>query len=338
MDLALSDEQELLVKSYSTLLREQSSSERVRAVEPLGYDPALWAALSQLGPVQMAVPEADGGWGADMLDLCLLSECVGRWCAAVPLIEAQVAARLLARLGATEALEAALDGGQKATLALHEPTGGLARLVPAGAVSERVLVRRGDTVCTVANSPAAIHVANHADLPLADVPVERAEQLAAGPSALAAYETAIDEWLLLTAGALVGLASGALSLATEYAKTREAFGVPIGSFQGIAHPLAGVATAIDGARLLVHEAAWSVDTAHAEAAERCALAFGFASEVARDATYWGVHTLGGYGVMVEYDAQLFFRRARGWAGVFGNADEAYRRAADHRYGRVQVTR
>jgi alkylation response protein AidB-like acyl-CoA dehydrogenase len=67
------------------------------------------------------------------------------------------------------------------------------------------------------------------------------------------------------------------------------------------------------------------------------MAFGFASDVARQATYWGVHTLGGYGVMLEHDAQLYFRRARGWAGVYGDAEAAYRRVAAYRYPRAEVS-
>lgn len=329
MDLTLSDDQQLLVESFGALLDKRSTPDDVRAAEPLGFDAALWRALQPLGPVHMAVAEADGGWGATMLDLCLVGECLGRRCAAAPVIEAQVTARLLARLGGA-APNRVLDG-VVATVALHQPVAGTARLVPAGAVAELVVVRAGDAVVAVGNEPAPPQVPNHADLPLADVSLDGAEPVAAGPNAVAAYEATIDDWLLLTASALVGLSAGALALAVEYAKERHAFGSPIGAFQGIAHRLADAATGIDGARLLVHEAAWSADAGLPEAAERACGAFAFAAGVAREATYWAVHTLGGYGVMVEYDTQLFFRRARGWAGVFGDADAAYRRVGRHRY-------
>jgi len=331
VDFTPSEDQQLLVDSWRGLLEKRSRPEDVRAAEPLGFDSGLWQAVCELGAVPMALGEDEGGWGATVLDLALVAEALGHYSAPVPVIERQVAARLLGRLGQLDtACDMAADE-QIVTLALHTPVAGTARLVPAGAVAHRVLVRDGDAVLSVHHTQSPPLVANHANLPLADVATAEAQTVAAGAEAVAAYETAIDEWLLLTAGALVGLSTAALAVATEYACTRKAFGVPIGSFQGLAHPLADVATGIDGARLLLHEAAWSADTGHGEAAERACMAFAFAGDVARKATYWSVHTLGGYGVMMEYDAQLYFRRARGWAGVFGDTEAAYRRVARHRY-------
>jgi alkylation response protein AidB-like acyl-CoA dehydrogenase len=340
VDFALSSDQELLIESFGALLGKQSRPEDVRAAEPLGFDAALWRSLRKLGPVAMAVPEDNGGWGASMLDLGLIAEALGRNCAPAPVIETQVTARLLARLDRVcghSDLDPLLSGGEVATAALHRPVAGIARLVPAGAVAGLVLVRDGGEVRALRPDPAPALVPNLGGLPLADVPAAGGEVLADDPAAAAAFETAVDEWLLLTAGALVGLSASALALAVGYAKERTAFGKPIGAFQGIAHRLADVATGIDGARVLVREAAWSADERLPEAPERACMAFGFASDVARQATYWAMHTLGGYGVMLEHDAQLYFRRARGWAAVYGDAEAAYRRVASYRYPRPEVT-
>jgi alkylation response protein AidB-like acyl-CoA dehydrogenase len=341
MDFALSSDQELLVESFDGVLGKQSRPEDVRAAEPLGFDAALWRSLRKLGPVAMAVREDEGGWGASMLDLCLIAESLGRHCAPAPVIETQVTARLLARLGPSASgpspLDALLTGGEVATTALHRPVAGTARLVPAGAIASLVLVRDGAALRAVRPDPTPAQVPNLGSLPLADVPATGGEVLAEGPAAAVAVEAAVDEWLLLTAGALVGLAASALALAVAYAKERTAFGKPIGAFQGIAHRLADVATGIDGARVLVHEAAWSADEGLPQAPERACMAFGLASDIAREATYWAMHTLGGYGVMLEHDAQLYFRRARGWAAVYGDAEAAYRRVASYRYPRPEVT-
>jgi alkylation response protein AidB-like acyl-CoA dehydrogenase len=110
--------------------------------------------------------------------------------------------------------------------------------------------------------------------------------------------------------------------------------VPIGTFQGIAHPLADSATAIDGARLLARKAAWSASAQPDRFRELAAMAFAFTSETAADATYRSLHTHGGYGFMLEQDVQLFYRRARGWPRVWGDPRRAYRRAADARYEAV----
>ena len=64
-----------------------------------------------------------------------------------------------------------------------------------------------------------------------------------------------------------------------------------------------------------------------------AMAFAFASKVAEKATYDAIHTHGGYGFMLEYDVQLHWRRVRGWARVWGDAEAGYRRAGAARYGR-----
>jgi alkylation response protein AidB-like acyl-CoA dehydrogenase len=66
----------------------------------------------------------------------------------------------------------------------------------------------------------------------------------------------------------------------------------------------------DGAQLLSREAAWAATEEPQRAAELAAMAFGFAAETARDTTYYALHFHGGYGLMVEYDIQLYFRRAK----------------------------
>jgi alkylation response protein AidB-like acyl-CoA dehydrogenase len=61
------------------------------------------------------------------------------------------------------------------------------------------------------------------------------------------------------------------------------------------------------------------------------MAFAFASETAERATYNAIHLHGGYGFMLEHDLQLRYRRVRGWARVWGDADAGYLRAAAQRY-------
>ncbi|MDQ3294431.1 MAG: acyl-CoA dehydrogenase family protein, partial [Actinomycetota bacterium] len=78
MDLRLTPEQEQLVGAFAGLFAKQAPTERVRAAEPLGFDPALWARVVEMGAVPMAVDEAHGGWSASFLDLALVAEQVGR--------------------------------------------------------------------------------------------------------------------------------------------------------------------------------------------------------------------------------------------------------------------
>ncbi len=92
MDLNLSEEQQQLVDTFSSLYAKESTGERVRAAEPSGYDAALWERLLETGVVEMAVDEGSGGWGATLLDLALVAEQHGRHLGSAPLIEAQTAA------------------------------------------------------------------------------------------------------------------------------------------------------------------------------------------------------------------------------------------------------
>jgi alkylation response protein AidB-like acyl-CoA dehydrogenase len=120
--------------------------------------------------------------------------------------------------------------------------------------------------------------------------------------------TLLDGIVLLAAQA-VGGARYALDITVQYAKDREQFGKPLGAFQAIAHYLSDAVTAVDGAETLVYEAAW----AHAEgrSIERLApMAKLFAGRTFRDVTAMAQQVFGGVGFTVEYDIQLFFRRAK----------------------------
>ena len=348
MDLGTSVEQDQLVDAFSSLYARHSTPERVRAAEPLGFDEALWGQLRELGTTAMAVDEAHGGWGATMVDLALVAEQHGRFVAPAPVIEAQVAARLLARAGAAgaEALAAALAGESLVTLALHPAAGGRAGLVPAGAVADAAIVLDGDRLVLAPLDGARQAVGNMGSMPLADVDLaagaaggpgggaDGVVELASGAAARALHDAAVDDWLVLTAAALVGIGARALDIGVEYVKERKAWGVPIGSFQAIAHRLADSATALDGSRLLAYKAAWAADGEPERAGELGAMAFAHAYESARDATYRSLHFHGGYGFMMEYDVQLLYRRARAWANVYAEPAAVYRRVADKRYGRA----
>jgi alkylation response protein AidB-like acyl-CoA dehydrogenase len=341
VDLRLTSEQQQLVEAFAGLLGRHATPEDVRAAEGAGFDPELWKRLGELGAVPMAVSEARGGWGASMVDLALVAEQVGRSVAPVPLIEAQIAARVLAGLGSPVAdavLRSALEGARLITFAPRPATTVLALLVPAGAVADDAIVLRGDELLLVTLSDRVrTPIENLGAMPVADVELPSdARVLATGPEAHAAHARALDEWLALTSAALVGIGARALEIGVEYTKERKVGGAPIGSLQAISHPLADSATAIDGARLLAWKAAWASEDEPARAAELAAMAFAFASEAARDVTLRSLRFHGGYGFMMEYDIQLYYRRARAWASVYGEPTVLYRRVADQRYGPVDA--
>ncbi|WP_094287219.1 acyl-CoA dehydrogenase [Mycobacterium lehmannii] len=334
MDLSLSGEQRQLVDSFAAMYTRESTSQRVRAAEPLGFDPKLWETLVQTGVIEMAVGESHGGWGASELELALIAEQYGRAIASAPVIEAQIAARLLAACGGDDLLGSALSADKLVTFAPRPYGGDVLALAPGGAVADAVVALVGGRLVALSNENRA-HVQNLGSLPLADVTVhDDAIVLAEGEKGRRLFSNAVDLWLTLTAAALVGAAAKAVEIGAEYAKQRHAFGAPIGTFQAVSHPLADSATATDGARLLAFEAACAFSDEPDRATELAAMAFAFAYETARDATYRSLHIHGGYGFGMEGDIQLYYRRVRGWAMVFGEPAAALDRIADARYGPV----
>jgi alkylation response protein AidB-like acyl-CoA dehydrogenase len=342
MDLSYSEEQRDLRESLASFFSKESTPERVRAAEPDGFDPGLWGKVAAMGLPAMAVPEDLGGGGATLLDLVLTAEEFGRRIPPAPLIESAVATNLLGRLGgiggtdpARELLAEAVAGDLLATVALEPLSRGVATLAPAGAVADVVLALDGDELVAFRSevsprSPLEVPP-NLGTAPLADrgAGIDEGIVLASGPEAWAAYDRARQEWQVLTASALVGLAQTALEMGSDYAQQRRAFGVLIAWFQTVQHRLADAVTDLEGARLLTYEAGWSADAGLANAPGLAAMAFLFASQVAFRIAAESLHVHGGYGYTLEYDIQLYFRRAKAWPLAYGDPSDGYQELAAH---------
>ncbi|MGH9209388.1 MAG: acyl-CoA dehydrogenase [Acidimicrobiales bacterium] len=250
------------------------------------------------------------------------------------------------------------DGGANATSLLHQlmegspagfavrpAVGHTATLVPGGSVAAVVVAIDGNELVAVTPDPPpprrpTTHHGAVADIALlapamsttkAEAAGYRRTVLASGAEAPVLYATALDEWRVLTAAALAGLARTALDLGVRYVKERHQFGVPIGSFQSIQHRLADLHTATDGARLLAYEAAWAADVGQPTAGALAAQAFWFCGETAEDAAGASLHFHGGYGFMLEYDVQLYVRRAKGWRLLAGDPRHQLRTIARRRW-------
>ncbi|GAA0333250.1 hypothetical protein GCM10009087_49350 [Sphingomonas oligophenolica] len=321
MNLELAQEQVMLRDTLERLLQRDSTSARIRAVEPLGFDRALWAELTALGLPLLRVPEEAGGAGLSLLDAVLVAELAGSYLASAPLIESIVASQMLARVGGERAepyLAAAFEGEKIVTLALHPVKPGVAQLVPAAAVADWVICSDDEAVYLVEAGEKAGTLLNTGTMPLASIQldVSGAIVLGKGPDALSIWSACIDEWKLLVAACVAAIGNKALSEAAAYANEREAFGQLIGSYQGLAHPLADSATDVDGAALLCWRAATEQDDA---ARSTCiSAAYWWSARTVATATIRAMRTLGGYGMSMEYDAQLYFRRGRAWSLLIGD--------------------
>jgi alkylation response protein AidB-like acyl-CoA dehydrogenase len=344
MRLDLGEDQRAIEEVFAAFFRRESPVAVVRAAEPLGFDPALWAQFAELGGPGMGAPEAAGGGGAGLGDLAVVADHLGQALAPLPFVEHAVATRLLARFDALD--DDLVSGAAIATLAVRPAGSDGWRLAPAGAVADVVVGLVGDDLLVSRDAPPGVAPRNHAAMPIADRrPADTAPVLASGDDARAAFAHAYAEWQTLTAWSLTGIGVAAQEIALEYVKERYQFDRPIGSFQALQQQLADLPIAIAGAQLLAGKAAWAgdrgtpgiVDTALCDITDfqtLAGMAFLFASEAAAHATDRSLHVHGGYGYAEEYDIQLFYRRARGWALVAGDPAHVAFRLADSMFGPV----
>lgn len=141
------------------------------------------------------------------------------------------------------------------------------------------------------------------------VQVTAADRIGGAGTGWSTWTSVRDDALILLGAWAVGAADQTQALAVQYAKDREQFGKPIGAFQSIAHYLADRQAEIDGARTLVHEAAWARSTGR-PVARLAPMAKLFACQVARQVTATAQQIYGGNGFTLDYDVQLYFRRAK----------------------------
>jgi acyl-CoA dehydrogenase len=114
---------------------------------------------------------------------------------------------------------------------------------------------------------------------------------------------------IMVAALTNGIGQAALEDMVDYAKTREAFGRPIGQYQAIQHKIADTVMELEFAKLITYKATWLLETGqpcHLEAA----MAKLVSSEMAFKAATRGLDVLAGYGVTIEYDMQRYFRDSR----------------------------
>ncbi len=324
MNLEPSPEHRQIAEAVGRFLDQESSMARVRAALPSGFDPALWKGLAGMGVLGMRVSEAAGGLGLGLFEAALVMEEAGRTIVSGPLAEAIVAARLLGRLAVQpDLLAQAMSGERILTIALHDEDH---VWVAGGAVADRVLARHGDAILLV-EPGEVMGIATLGSTPLARIALGGGAVIAQGPDAVAAFEAAVEEWKLLTAAALAGLARQAVTLASAYTSERIQFGQPIGAYQGISHPLADISVEVDGARLSVWGVIRAIADGQADAAASLSLAYWFACTTATRAVRHSLHCFGGYGLTVDYDIHLFNLRAKAWPLVLGDPERELSRAA-----------
>jgi alkylation response protein AidB-like acyl-CoA dehydrogenase len=343
MDFEFSDDQELLRASVRRYLADRA---------PLGYVRAhygdarvvddVWLGLAELGLTGMLAPEGAGGAGMGLVDLALPLGEMGRTVYPGPFAASAVGAvSLLAALGphplTEEWLPQVAAGTAIATIATADARDAAVTLdagrlagtkhhVPEGTAAQLLLVAVGtDTVVAVPTDAAGVAVAT---VETVDGSRHFASVSFAGTGGTvfadsgAALAAATDRLALAYVLDGVGAAERAMELAVEYAKEREQFDKPIGSFQAVQHLCADMLRAVELGRAAAYYAAWACDEAEPDERHR---AVTMARAYAADGFYrvgaTAIQVFGGIGFTWEHDIHLFYKRLLTLQHLGGSASD-----------------
>ncbi|MGV9865512.1 acyl-CoA dehydrogenase family protein [Rhodococcus koreensis] len=339
-------------KFFEKYSPESAVRELIESGRP--FDRAVWDAMAgQLGLQGLAVPEEYGGAGFPFVDLQIVLEEMGRALVCSPFLSSAVLApqALLAsgdRNACARYLPALADGTTIAALAFTDHRGqwrpdddsvtarrvgnrhvldGRRDFVLDGAVADVVFVvassERGPGLYAVSAETSGLTrepletldlTRSQAVLRFEGAP---AELVGTEGGAEAAVGAALDAGLSALAAEQVGAARRAMELSVEYARVREQFGRPIGSFQAIKHKCADMLLDVETATSAAYAAGHGIDESSDEAALLASLAKAHCSEAFSHVAAEMVQVHGGIGFTWEHSAHLYFRRAKGDEMLFG---------------------
>ena len=310
MNFTFTAEQRAFQQTVRDFLSKECPPEHVRAMttDPTGRSPKLWKGLADLGVVGLTVPEEFGGLGGNEIDLVLLLEEAGRAAVPEPLAETTaVSVPLLRDIG-----------GKLAEEWLPRIAAGDAIVITGGL--------DGASVCD-AHIADAILLASEKGLDA------RSSEDVAGAALRSVDATrrlfaldkghphplSFDRGAFATAAVLCGIADRVIEMGAVYAKERQQFGKPIGSFQAVKHLLADALLALEFARPVVYRAAWSLANGDADASLHVSMAKAYASDAAVNVCRSALQVHGGIGFTWEHDLPLWLNKATALAHAWGTA-------------------
>jgi alkylation response protein AidB-like acyl-CoA dehydrogenase len=348
MDFTFPPEADDAAELAATILKDHTTPERLAEVETGGnrFDPVLWNALGDAGLRSLTTPESHDGAGLGLLELCRVLVEVGRTVAPVPLATDAVARMFIAEHGSDDQQRLAFDA-ELVSCAVseeheHAPTvptttaaqdgddyvlTGTKYLVPAATVATMFLVP-----ATTPDGAAVFLVeADASDLTVGEQHLSDGD--VAGLVELDGVRVAADRRVdgdvaqrlvdlltVATCAVQLGVTEGAVSLTAEYAKTREQFDRPIGTFQAVAQRLADGYIDTRFLALTVWQAAWRLSEG-LPAAEAIATAKLWAADAGHRVAHTTVHIHGGVGVDLDGEAHRYFTAATRYDFEHGGTTE-----------------
>jgi alkylation response protein AidB-like acyl-CoA dehydrogenase len=330
---------------------------RAQLGEPLGGAEALWKRIALAGWTGLGFAEEMGGAGLGLVEQVVLLEELGRVLAPGPYFSTTLlGGAAIDRAGDAEQrrrwLPGIASGATRATLALLEDVerwdgaaiqlgatrsgdtfrlDGVKRFVLEAASADLLVVAArtgaGDAGVAlfavdagapgVAIEPVALLDGTRklATLRLTDVVLSKRALLPGGWPALAQV---LDRAKVALCAEMIGGAERVLELSVAYAKTREQFGQPIGSFQAIQHKCADMLVALEAAKSATYLAAWALQQNEADAPVAAAMAKAITSDAFAKIAGDGIQIHGGLGFTWEQDLHLYYKRAKVSERLFGD--------------------
>ena len=345
MDFSFSPEQDQLRTQARSFLEKRFPPVRLAeiAASEDGWDRTSWPELARLGWTGASIPEAQGGAGLSFVEEAIVFEELGRALYAGPYFST-IALALPALACAPDLLAKVATGAFTATLASGKAVeahgsgdrwrlrGETDLVADAGNVDAFVVQARGEE--GIGLYLAERHGARPQICVLDTVDVTRrlgrvtfdddAARPLAAPS-VAANIIAATRRRALAALALeaVGVASCALALGVEHAKSREQFGRPIGAYQAVSHKLADTYVETELARSLAYWAAWCIAEDDGQAELAAVAAKAYAAEAAVAACERAIQVHGGMGFTWDHPLHRYYKRAL-WIESFDRSGAAHR--------------
>jgi 3-oxocholest-4-en-26-oyl-CoA dehydrogenase beta subunit len=355
MDFSRTEASDDLGGLVRTITESVCSPEHQRGLDGLDqrFDRALWTKLIDADILSAAAPEVLNGAGYGVLEQTAVLEALGRQLAAVPFLDSAVlAAGALAKYGSAELQQQwgipAVSGTKIVTVALAGDMGegpvqaqaatdgsgyrltGTRTQIAFGPVADAILVPAetdsGTRVFVVAPGDPGVTVTalnttglgsvGHLELAAVQVGADRVVG-AADDAAEVVDWLSLHRALGLSAYQL-GVLARALEMTAEYAREREQFGRPIGSFQAVAQRLADAYIDIKGLRLTLTQAAWRLQEGLPAELDVRTAAF-WAAEAGHRVAHTAVHVHGGVGIDMDHPLHRYFLVAKQAEFALGSA-------------------
>jgi alkylation response protein AidB-like acyl-CoA dehydrogenase len=327
MNFDLNDEEQEIKRTGHEFLGDRFKPEKVRELaESQSYDDGLWKQISELGWPGIAIAEEDGGQGLGMVELAVLLEESGYACAPTPLLGTTGAALVISAAGSDEQRSEWLP-----RLASGEATGAFGGFAD-GSSSLFCDLPTADVVVTFDGEGALLAPASEVDFdPFQAIDSTRAYGVvsdAAGERLAGDVDAGRDRLAVAIAAELTGIAQRAMEMAVEYAREREQFGRPIGSYQAVSHRCAAMLLAAEESRSLTYYAAWTADAEPESLPLAAAMAAARSADAGWEVPASALQVFGGIGFTWEHDLQFWLKRGRVAGRMLGTPRDHRERVAD----------